>query len=250
MGAARPFWLTAFLDFPAAEYDAGVRFWTHATGFDASAPRGENSEFATLLPASGDDYLRVQRLGDGVTRLHLDLHVVDPWAAAEAAEDLGAELVDDSRHSYVVLRSPGGIVLCFVTQPAATVPPAAVWPAGQTSRLAQVCWDVPRARFSAQAAFWQAILAGEWTPPDAGEAITRKAGELALDLRLQPAEIAREVVGHLHQVTDDRSAEVARLTAAGSITRSVRETQTMLETPGGVPLCVLDQQRGGIACRA
>lgn len=250
MSAARPFWLTAFLDFPAAEFDAGVRFWTHATGFDASAPRGEQSEFATLLPGSGDDYLRVQRLGDGVTRLHLDLHVADPLAAAEVAEGLGAEVLDGSRHSFVVLRSPGGIVFCFVTQPAATVPPAAVWSTGHSSRLAQVCWDIPRARFDADVAFWQGLLAGEWTAPDASEVVTRKAGELAVDLRLQPAEVAREVVGHLHQVTDDRSAEVARLTAAGAVARSVRETQTMLETPGGVPLCVLDQQRGGIVCRA
>ena len=33
-GAAEPFWLTVFLDYPAAEFDAGVRFWRAATGYE------------------------------------------------------------------------------------------------------------------------------------------------------------------------------------------------------------------------
>lgn len=243
MAAERPFWLTAFLDFPASEFDAGSAFWSRATGFGISVARGEFGEFATLTPPAGDDYLRLQRLGTGPTRLHLDVHVTALWDAAATAESLGAELLDDSSHSYLVWRSPGGIVFCLVGQPAAQIPDAAVW-SGHRSRVHEVCWDVPRARFPAEMDFWQRLLPGEWIWQDSAEASTRAGGEYALALRLQPAEIAREVVGHLHLETDGREAEVARLVAAGAVVRSVRTHQTMLETPGGVPLCVLDLRPG------
>ena len=34
---SRPFWLSAFLDFPPDRYDAGVAFWEDVTGFRRSA---------------------------------------------------------------------------------------------------------------------------------------------------------------------------------------------------------------------
>jgi len=52
-------WLTVFLDFPADDFDAGVAFWREVTGCGLSPLRGAEGEFATLLPASGDAYLRV-----------------------------------------------------------------------------------------------------------------------------------------------------------------------------------------------
>ena len=58
-----------------------------------SPSRGENGEFATLMPPDGDDFLRVQRLADGPSRIHLDLHVDDPSTAAERAVGLGAKVV-------------------------------------------------------------------------------------------------------------------------------------------------------------
>lgn len=82
----QPHWLTVFLDYPAVEFDAGTRFWLGVTGYELSPLRGDRDEFASLLPGTGDDYLKVQRLEQGSTRLHLDLHVPDPFAAAETAE--------------------------------------------------------------------------------------------------------------------------------------------------------------------
>jgi hypothetical protein len=58
-------WLTVFLDFPAGSFGAGVAFWREVTGSGLSPFRGAAGEFATLLPADGDAYLRVQRIADG-----------------------------------------------------------------------------------------------------------------------------------------------------------------------------------------
>ena len=121
-------WLTVFLDFPTAEFGPGAAFWRDATGYALSASRGAANEFASLVPAHGHEYLRVQRLQTGSTRLHLDLHVADPYAAAESAEQLGADLVDESEHGYFVLRSPAGIVFCLLRHPGSVVPAARQWP--------------------------------------------------------------------------------------------------------------------------
>ncbi len=245
--ATEPFWLTAFLDYPAGEFDAGVGFWRAATGYGLSAPRGEVSEFATLLPPTGDDYLRVQRLGDGPTGLHLDVHVAEPWTAAEAAEASGAVLVSESPHGYFVLRSPAGFPFCLVTKPAETVPLPVRWPAGHRSRVSRLCVDVPRRSCAAEVAFFQKVLAGQWLHASEPETALRLAGVGAIDLRLQPAELARSVTSHLHVVTNDLEGEVARLSGLGARPRASRPGKTILEAPGGTALCVVALEAGELA---
>jgi hypothetical protein len=236
-----PFWLTAFADFPTSEFDAGLAFWVGATGHRRSAFRGGLDEFASLLPQAGDEYLRVQRLGDGPTRLHLDLHVPDPWTSAEAAEAAGAELIEDPGHGYLVLRSPAGQVFCLVSAELAEVPAPVRWPGGHSSRVTEVCLDVPVAHYPAEVTFWKAMLGGDWVPRGGDDPLVRRAaGDWALGLLLQPAVITAEASGHLHLSTDDRRAEVERLTALGAQVRAVRHGWTVLEAPGGLSLCVLD----------
>jgi hypothetical protein len=236
-----PRWLTAFIDFPASEFDAGTRFWLAATGYELSAARGEQAEFATLVPAVGDDYLRVQRLGDGPTRLHLDVHVDDPWTVAEQAEAAGATLVDTGQHSYVVLRSPAGIVFCLVTQQLAAVPGPAAWPDGHDSRVDEVVFDIPGDDLEAEVAFWKTLAGGEWRSVDGDYPFEARAADAwAVRLRLQPAAIARSPVGHLHVRTADRAAEVARLVEAGAVVSAVRAGWTVMSAPGGMSLCVLE----------
>jgi hypothetical protein len=238
-GAAEPFWLTAFLDYPAGEFDAGVGFWRAATGYGLSTPRGEAGEFATLVPSSGNDYLRVQRLGEGPTGLHLDVHVPETWEAAERAMVAGAELVSESPHGYFVLRSPAGFPFCLVTAAADVVPPAADWPAGHRSRVSRFCLDIPRRSYADEVVFFEQVLGGQWlTTPD-HETALRLAGTAAIDIRLQPAELARSVTAHLHVATDDLEAEVARLSAHGAMPRASRRGKTILEAPGGAALCVV-----------
>jgi hypothetical protein len=234
-----PSWLTVFLDYPASDFDAGVRFWRDGTGYDLSAPRGEKGEFATLLPPAGEDFLRVQRLGDGSSRLHLDVHVEDPWAAVEFAEGLGAELVAESLHGYFVLHTPAGFTFCLVHQGGGVVPPSAVWPDGHRSRVSRFCLDVPRKRYEAEVAFFQRLLGGHWIAVDDPETALRPAGDGPLDVRLQPAEVSTGITSHLHLATDDMVAEVARLEALGAKARAIRTGKTILEAPGGGALCVV-----------
>lgn len=234
-----PFWLTVFLDFPAAEFDAGVAFWREGTGYSLSGPRGDLDEFASLTPSAGDSFLKVQRLGEGPTRLHLDLHVADPWASAEAAEANGAELIEESSHGYFVLRSPAGFTFCLVAHQAAEVPAAVSWPDGHRSRVSRFCLDVPRKRYAAEVSFFQRLLGGWWLEVEQPETALYPAGDGPLDVRLQPAELATEVTSHLHIVTDDRAAEVKRLVGLGAIERASRASKSILEVPGGTALCVV-----------
>ena len=68
-------WLTVFIDRPEPGFAAVRDFWLAATGTTPSPSRGERGEFATLLPADGDAYVRIQRVADGPGGSHLDFHV-------------------------------------------------------------------------------------------------------------------------------------------------------------------------------
>ena len=239
-----PSWLSAFLDFEASAFERGVRFWRDVTGFAVSPARGGAGEFATLVPGDGDDYLRVQRLAQGPGRIHLDVHVPDPRAAADRAVGLGgAELagaVQDD-HGYVVLRSPGGLTFCFVSHPGAVRPTPTVWPGGHHSLVYQVCLDLPRSSYDAEAAFWAEVL--EATP----DLLVRRpefswlrgSRQLALDVLLQRiGDEDGQVGAHLDLGTTDRDAEVARHVALGAVADDAEEFWTVLTDPTGRRYCV------------
>lgn len=244
-----PAWLTAFLDFPATEFDAGVRFWRGATGYQLSASRGEHGELATLVPPDGRDYLRVQRLGEGFTRLHLDVSVPDPEEFRAQAVALGATHAGATPGNLPVLRSPSGLMLCVQGPVDGVAPTGTTWPDGHSSRVVQVCLDVPRRWFEAEVDFWQRMLGGRWIELEDAEIVIRQPGESALSLRLKPAEITPEVAAHLHLVTDERGLEVDRLVGLGAVTRAVRPAKSILEAPGGLALCVLEEAGEGGTCR-
>jgi len=151
-------WLTLFLDFPAVKFDACVGFWRQVTGYRLSAARGSAGEFATLLPPSGDAYLRVQRLADGAGGCHLDLHIdtqTEPLAAAaDRARSLGATL----RHTQprlVVAESPGGLPFCLTEwQGERVVPPPLAGARGGETRVDTLCIDVPAPAFERECGFW------------------------------------------------------------------------------------------------
>jgi len=110
-------WLTVFLDFPADSFGARVAFWREVTGSTLSPFRGAAGEFATLLPADGDAYLRVQRVAGRSGGHHLDLHVDPALAsveqAAERAVALGAKVLHREL-GLVISASPGGFTFCLV----------------------------------------------------------------------------------------------------------------------------------------
>ncbi len=231
--------LTAFLDLPPPSFDQGVAFWLAATDTSLSPMRGERGEFASLLPREGDPWLRAQRLGSGVARIHLDLHADDPGLLDEQASRLGASrLGSDPVTSFA---SPGGMVFCVVAGPLAVAAPTPAWP--HLSRVDQVCLDIPESVFDEEATFWSRLLGRglalspthqefarlDWQPIDPLKVLLQRCGHDG------------PVRAHLDLATTDRPAEVARLVALGAVI--VRETAwwTTLRDPAGLEFCVTDR---------
>lgn len=239
----RPFWISAFLDHPAEEFETATAFWVAVTGHHLSEPRGEQQEFATLLPPEGDDYLRVQRLTEGGRRIHLDLHVDNPRAAADRAVAAGAAEIADL--GYVVVRSPGGFVVCFVTHPAERQPPAAHWPGGHRSRVRHVCLDAPSSHYDAEAAFWSQVLEQSTGQAMRDEFVRLNVSAdqipgsgLLLQRLGQPDGTVR---AHLDVGTDDRAAEIARHVGLGASAGDRHEWWTTMTDPVGAAYCIVDR---------
>lgn len=242
-GSTRPFWLTAFIDYPAAEFQRGREFWTRVTGWPLSATRGEHEEFVSLVPPDGADYLRLQRLGGGRTRLHLDVHVPDPTEAALLAQQRGASVTRQIGPGLIIMASPAGFEFCLVRQQRSGRPEPARWPDGHRSRVSQICLDIPAERYPAEVAFWADTLGCDAVPSRRRPEFTRLAvnGSFPFEILTQRLQLSREMGAHLDLGTDDRPAEVARLQAEGAVVRAVRESWTVLEAPGGMAFCVLDR---------
>ena len=226
-------WITGFLDSPSR---AAEGFWLAVTGCSLSLRRGE---FATLLPAGGDAFLRVQVLPGSPPRTHLDLHVVSPADGAAEAVALGASVVLDEG-DLVVLRSPAGAVFCLVTWQGEAVRPAAVtWSGGQASLVDQVCVDVPVALFEREARFWSVLTGWGRRPSDLPqfEHLERGAG---MPLKLLLQRTGSGVAGmHVDLACDDVDREVDRLVGLGaSVVRRVPGDWTTLRDPAGREFCV------------
>ena len=86
------------LDFAPGGFDRGVAFWRGVTGYGLSERRGPAGEFATLVPSAGDDYLRVQALGVGDGRVHLDLHPGGPQLGKTLSSHLRIGVGDGADH--------------------------------------------------------------------------------------------------------------------------------------------------------
>ncbi|GAA1886316.1 hypothetical protein GCM10009837_04780 [Streptomyces durmitorensis] len=150
-------WVYAFVDRPADRFAQAHTFWTAVTGTRLSAFRGEDDQFVTLLPDGADAFLKAQAVGGGSGGAHLDFAVEDVVAKACEAVALGATPVF-AEEGLEVLRSPGGQLFCVVTWEGERVrPEPLVAPDGTTSRLDQVCLDVPPAVWEAEKAFWPAF---------------------------------------------------------------------------------------------
>ncbi len=237
-----PFWVSGFVDLEPTAYDAGLAFWRDVTGWSVSPPRGESGEFVTLVPPVGDRHLLVQRLGSGRSRIHVDLHVDDPRAAADRAASLGAREVADL--GYVVMASPGGFPFCMVGLQASERAPATAWPDGHTSLVDQVCIDVPSELYEREEAFWQE-LTGSGLEPSPRHAefrwLTPADGHGARLLLQRLDDPLGEVRGHLDLSTTDRAAEAARHEALGATRVADFDIWTLLTDPAGLAYCVTDR---------
>ena len=176
-------WVTVFFDLPAGSFEAGVTFWRAVTGYGLSAARGADGEFATLLPPSGDAYLRVQRIREGAGGCHLDLHIDTEAESLEAAAGRArgeGALIKSAEPGLIVAESPGGFSFCLTewdgervvpsplaAEVAATAAGAATdgaSGASGTSRIDTLCLDAPPADFERELAFWAAVTGGKTAP--------------------------------------------------------------------------------------
>jgi hypothetical protein len=226
-------WMTGFLDTPSRVAEP---FWQAVTGSGLSARRGPGGEFATLLPGGGDAYLRVQVVGDGPARAHLDLHVVGPAAQARRAVELGAAVVCEE-NGLVVLRSPAGLAFCLVAWSG-----EAVRPVGGRSLVDQLCLDLPVDGFDAEADFWAALtgFARRSGSRPEFDFLVRPEG---MPLRLLLQRVGGPVPGmHVDLACTDREAEVARHVSLGARVVRVRSRWTTLSDPAGRASCVTDRR--------
>ncbi len=242
-------WATAFLDSTAAEWARTLAFWQAATASTLSPFRGPDDAFVTFVPADGDGFLRAQRVRSGPGGVHLDLHVPDVRAAADAAVRLGAREVAASDH--VVLASPGGLPFCCVDAYPARRPAPATWPrpGGGThaSLVDQLAVDVPAEHGAAERAFWAALTGWPEQPTAPGASLfpLRRPEGLPLRLLLQRLdEPAGPVRAHLDLACSDRAAETDRHVALGARVEDVRARWTVLRDPAGRRYCLTDRDPG------
>ncbi|MBM0126449.1 VOC family protein [Pimelobacter simplex] len=237
-----PFWITAFLDSAPEHHQATVGFWQEATGYAVSPPRGAHDEFASLLPPGGDPYLKVQRRHAGADRIHLDLHVADPLAAADAARVAGATIVAD--RGYVVMASPAGFVFCFVDHAAAACPAPTVHAPGSASRVRQVAIDVPRASYDRELGFWAAVTGWRQRASSVTEdfrfLVAPQGQPLGLLLQRLGADDTGDVRAHLDWSTTDRAAETERHLGLGARVLAQHRHWTVLADPVGRVYCLTD----------
>ena len=178
---------------------------------------------------------------EGPSRIHLDLHVEDPDAAADRAVLLGAAVVVRHELGYVVLTSPAGITFCFVTHPAAVRPAPASWPGGR-SVVDQICLDVPPSAYDLECDFWAAVL--DWELSDARLPQFRRLrgpGTMALRFLLQRLDSEDPAGAHVDLGADPRAAEVARHQGLGAELVSDHDVWTVLRDPAGSRYCVTER---------
>lgn len=239
----RPTWVTAFLDNSAQHHLRSVDFWRTVTRTSLSQPRGDDGEFATLMPLEGDPYLKVQRLGAGPDRVHVDLHVTDPRVAADRAIALGATELTFVGIGYVVLTSPGGLHFCFVPHPELRKPPPTPHPGGHLSRVHQVSIDVPAAEYDREVVFWEGLTG--WEPRQSGQFpefrfLGPPEGQPLGILLQRLDEASGPTRAHLDWGCTDRAAETQRHLKLGATVVAEHPRWTVLRDPVGRAYCLTD----------
>lgn len=239
-------WLTVFLDFPVHDLENGVAFWSDVTGASLSPWRGTADEFATLAPPRGDACVRVQRVRDGASRCHLDLHV-GPRAesltiAIDRARTLGARILR-RLGDLVIAESPGGFVFCLVPHEEERTPPlAADFGAGGTARADQLCLDIPPQMFEPECVFWAALTGWELHCGSRPEfAYLERPAHIPVRLLLQRRDTAapgETVTAHIDFACTDPWSLARQHTAHGATAQGRFPHWITMADPTGRPYCL------------
>jgi hypothetical protein len=234
-------WTTAFVDRPAASFDAARTFWQRVTGTTMSPVRGARSEFSTFLPTGADACLRLQAVEEGPGGIHIDLHVSDLRAAADVAVRVGAVPLDVS-DGVIVLRSPGGLLFCLVRHHGEVTVPSAVGRPGARTLVDQVCIDLAPDRFDEDCRFWSALTGWELTAGRERD-YRRLSSPPSIPLRflLQrrgEADRGRDAGAHLDLACDDVDVAARVHAELGAELIERFPWWTVMADPSGVRYCL------------
>ena len=233
-------WLTAFVDRDGATFDEAVRFWLAATGSTLSTPRGDDGEFATLVPSDGDAYLRVQRV-DGGGGSHLDLHVGNVEAFVGSALSAGAA-VEEPDADPVILRSPGGMAACVVRYHGESRRPQPHRSArGVLHLVDQLCIDIPSQCFREECQFWSALTGWELRSSSVRTEFMYLIRPSTIPLRLllqRRNDNDGPARAHLDVASDDVEQLVADHQVMGAVVVEEFQHWTAMVDPSGFPYCI------------
>ncbi|MEV6968194.1 VOC family protein [Hamadaea sp. NPDC051192] len=232
-------WAYAFLDRPADRFETAAEFWTQATETTLSPRRGENGEFATFQPATGDAFLKLQAVG-GPGGGHLDFAVTDVRAFITSALDAGAAMTAD-HGDWAVLRSPAGHFFCAVPWHEEQTRPAPVTgPSGVRVRADQMCVDALPDGFETEYAFWAAVTGWESQAATLPE-FSRVVPPPSLPVRILVQRLgsaADRPAMHLDLACSDVPAAVAWHVSLGAVVLDVRPKWTVMRDPAGGVYCL------------
>ncbi|MER6672450.1 VOC family protein [Streptomyces sp. NPDC000983] len=238
-------WTYVFVDRPAARFGPACDFWTAATGTGLSETRGDQGEFVTLLPESGDPCVKVQGVAEGAGGAHPDFAVEDVTGFVKDALRAGADPVAE-HDGWAVLRSPAGQLFCAVPWRGEARRPPVV----RGTRLDQICLDVPPSRYDAEVAFWTALLP-EWEalPGSLPEFhVVRPPAGLPVRVLLQRLGEERPVSAHLDLACADLDASLAEHERLGATLVHRGAHWRVLRDPAGGLYCLTgrDPVTGGL----
>ncbi|MFG2650342.1 VOC family protein [Streptomyces sp. NPDC048436] len=231
-------WVYAFVDRPKDRFAQAHAFWAEVTGTRLSAFRGEEEQFVTLLPDGADAFLKAQAV-EGPGGAHLDFCVADVVATARAARALGATPVF-AEEGLEVLRSPGGQLFCVVKWDGERARPEPLVAAdGTTSRLDQVCLDVPPAAFEAEKEFWPAFTRWSARPGSRPEFhLVEPSPRLPVRILLQRLDADGPAGAHLDFSCSDLDAARARHEERGAETVWRGPHWIVMRDPAGGTYCL------------
>jgi len=229
-------WMHLFLDIPRADAATSRAYWAEVTGSRLSPVRGEHGQFATLLPAHGDAWVKVQAVDEGPGGVHLDIDTDDRAAFVARALDLGATVLA-TYHDVVVLRSPAGIVFC------ATVGDGGAVDRHVDALADQACLDIPPSQFATEVAFWR-DLAG-WAASEISDddefVSLRRPTDMPVRILLQRRDDETPASAHVDFATRHRDAETERHVRAGAEVVEVFRQWTVMRDPVGRIYCLTDR---------
>ncbi|MCT7353498.1 VOC family protein [Streptomyces sp. 15-116A] len=242
-------WTYAYIDRPAAHRARTTRFWTAVTETRLSASRGDEGEFATLVPDGADPCVKLQAVGSGGGGAHLDLCAEDVPEFAATALRLGARTVAEY-DGWSVLSSPAGQLFCAVPWEGEAVRPGIV----HGSRLDQVCLDTPPSLWGAEVAFWSALLPHWKSRPGSRPEFHVLAPPAGLPVRvlLQRLDDERPPSAHPDLACADIAGTRARHEEFGATFVAAFAHWTVMRDPAGGLYCLTgrDPETGGLSDRS